>query len=112
MPLSLSFKSDVFEVETLDLEGHTEQIVRGGRNLFPLLPKAFEGVKQIGVIGWGSQGPAQAQNLREALEGTGIKVKVGLRSGSSSMKAAREAGFTEENGTLGDMFDVVAESDM
>ena len=42
MPLSLSFKSNVFEVETLDLEGHTEQIVRGGRHLFPLLPRAFE----------------------------------------------------------------------
>lgn len=29
--------------------------MRGGRNLFPLLPDAFKGVKQIGVIGWGSQ---------------------------------------------------------
>ncbi|KAJ0800357.1 putative ketol-acid reductoisomerase (NADP(+)) [Helianthus annuus] len=25
------------------------------------------GVKQIGVIGWGSQAPAQAQNLRNSL---------------------------------------------
>jgi hypothetical protein len=32
-----------------------QYIVRGGRNLFPLLPEAFKGVKQIGVIGWGSQ---------------------------------------------------------
>lgn len=30
-------------------------IVRGGRDLFHLLPDAFKGVKQIGVIGWGSQ---------------------------------------------------------
>ena len=30
-------------------------IVRGGRNLFPLLPEAFKGIKQIGVLGWGSQ---------------------------------------------------------
>ncbi|KAI4990439.1 hypothetical protein ZWY2020_038802 [Hordeum vulgare] len=37
------------------------------RNLFPLLQEAFKGVKQIGVIGWGSQGPAQAQNLRDSL---------------------------------------------
>ncbi|KAE8805254.1 ketol-acid reductoisomerase, chloroplastic [Hordeum vulgare] len=44
-----------------------QYIVRGGRNLFPLLPEAFKGVKQIGVIGWGSQGPAQAQNLRDSL---------------------------------------------
>src|SRR4051812_16990303 len=112
MPLSLSFKSDVFEVETLDLEGHTEQIVRGGRHLFPLLQKAFEGIKQIGVIGWGSQGPAQAQNLRDSLEGSGIIVKVGLRPGSSSMQMARDAGFTEDNGTLGEMFAVIRESDL
>ena len=88
----------------------TEYVVAGGRHLFPLLPKAFAGVKQIGVIGWGSQGPAQAQNLRDSLEGTGIKVKVGLRPGSSSMAEARKAGFSEENGTLGEMFEVVRES--
>lgn len=29
--------------------------MRGGRNLFKLLPDAFKGIKQIGVIGWGSQ---------------------------------------------------------
>lgn len=32
-----------------------QYIVRGGRNLFKLLPDAFKGIKQIGVIGWGSQ---------------------------------------------------------
>ncbi len=112
MPLELSFTSKVFDVETLDLNGRKEQIVKGGRHLFPLLPKAFEGISQIGVIGWGSQGPAQAQNLRDSLEGTGIKVKVGLRPGSSSMGEAKEAGFREEDGTLGEMFAVVRESDL
>src|SRR4051812_2203916 len=105
MPISLNFTSKVFDVETIDLVGHKEQIVKGGRHLFPLLPKAFEGIKQIGVIGWGSQGPAQAQNLRDSLEGTGIKVKIGLRPGSESMAEAREAGFTEDDGTLGEMFE-------
>jgi ketol-acid reductoisomerase len=112
MPLSLSFKSNVFQVDTIDLEGVKEQIVKGGRHLFPLLPKAFQGVQQIGVIGWGSQGPAQAQNLRDSLEGSGIRVKVGLRPGSGSMDEAREAGFSEENGTLGEMFEVIRESDL
>ena len=112
MALSLSFTSKVFDVDTIELEGVTEQIVKGGRHLFPLLPKAFEGIKQIGVIGWGSQGPAQAQNLRDSLEGSGIVVKVGLRPGSSSMDEAREAGFSEQNGTLGEMFEVVRESDL
>jgi ketol-acid reductoisomerase len=108
----MSFTSRVFQVETIDLNGRSEQIVRGGRHLFPLLPRAFEGVRQIGVIGWGSQGPAQAQNLRDSLAGTDIRVKVGLRPGSASAQAAREAGFSEENRTLGDMFEVVRESDL
>src|SRR5882672_7052507 len=112
MAESLVFSSRVFKVDTVKMADRTEQIVKGGRNLFPLLSKAFAGVKQIGVIGWGSQGPAQAQNLRESLAGTGIKVKVGLRAGSSSMAEARKADFTEENGTLGEMFAVIKESDI
>src|SRR5262245_66516534 len=107
MSQSLGFTSKVFTVDTVKMGDRTEQMVKGGRHLVPLLPKAFAGVKQIGVIGWGSQGPAQAQNLRESLEGTGIKVKVGLRPGSSSAAAAAKAGFTEENGTFGEMFQVV-----
>jgi ketol-acid reductoisomerase len=112
MQKPLSFSSKVFNVEKLDLGTSSEQIVKGGRNLFPLLPKAFAGIRQIGVIGWGSQGPAQAQNLRESLSGTDIRVKVGLRRGSSSAKQAEAAGFSEKNGTLGDMFDVARESEL
>jgi ketol-acid reductoisomerase len=112
MAESLVFSSKVFKVDTIKVADRTEQIVKGGRHLFPLLPKAFAGVKQIGVIGWGSQGPAQAQNLRDSLEGTGIKVKVGLRAGSESMAEARKAGFDEKDGTLGEMFAVVRESDI
>jgi ketol-acid reductoisomerase len=112
MSESLSFSSKIFSVDTVKMSDRTEQIVKGGRHLFPLLPKAFAGIKQVGVIGWGSQGPAQAQNLRDSLAGTGIRVKVGLRGGSDSMAAARAAGFTEQDGTLGEMFAVVKESDM
>jgi ketol-acid reductoisomerase len=111
MAMELDFETDVFEKEIIEVAGQKEAIVRGGRHLLPLLPKALDGVRQIGVIGWGSQGPAQAQNLRDSLEGTGITVKVGLREGSSSMDDAREAGFTEEAGTLGEMFEVIRESD-
>lgn len=108
----MDFTSKVFEKELITLSGRNEYIVRGGRNLFPLLPKAFEGVKQIGFIGWGSQGPAQAQNLRDSLEGSDIVVKVGLRKGSSSVPKAEEAGFTSKNGTLGEMFEVISTSDI
>jgi ketol-acid reductoisomerase len=110
--MKLDFTSRIFEKEAIELSGDTEYIVRGGRHLFPLLPKAFAGVETIGVIGWGSQGPAQAQNLRDSLEGTGITVKVGLRSGSSSWSKAEKAGFTEASGTLGEMMSVIGESDL
>ncbi len=110
--LSLNFSSKLFQIDTIELHGTKEQIVKGGRHLLPLLPKAFAGIKQIGVIGWGSQGPAQAQNLRDSLEGTGIRVKVGLRAGSKSAAEAAKAGFTAETGTQGEMLDVVRESDL
>lgn len=106
------FTSKVFPTEVIRLADTEERIVRGGRDKFSLLPQAFEGIRQIGVIGWGSQGPAQAQNLRDSLEGTGIRVKVGLRTGSRSMESARQVGFTEENGTLGEVYDVIHESDL
>ncbi|SDP36077.1 ketol-acid reductoisomerase [Actinacidiphila guanduensis] len=108
---TLDFESTVFDKEYVTFAGRREAIVRGGRHLFERLPAAFEGVRQLGVIGWGSQGPAQAQNLRDSL-GDAVKVVVGLRSGSSSLDAARAAGFTEEDGTLGEMYEVIAASDM
>ncbi|MBU0479492.1 MAG: ketol-acid reductoisomerase [Proteobacteria bacterium] len=110
--MGLTFKTEVFDTEIIKLAETEEMVVVGGRDKFPLLPKAFAGIKQIGVIGWGSQGPAQAQNLRDSLEGTSVRVKIGLREGSSSMAAAREAGFTEKNNTLGEMYQVIRESDM
>jgi ketol-acid reductoisomerase len=113
MARTQDFESKIFKKDALKLpNGEVEYVVRGGRDLFPLLPKAFEGIKQIGVIGWGSQGPAQAQNLRDSLEGTNIKVKVGLQKGSQSVKLAEEAGFSASNGTLGEMYDVIKESDL
>ena len=86
----MAFNSKVFQKEKSS-SAAKRRIVRGGRHLFPLLPKAFDGIKQIGVIGWGSQGPAQAQNLRDSLAGTGIKVKVGLRDGLVVGQRRREA---------------------
>ncbi|WKD57799.1 Ketol-acid reductoisomerase [Corynebacterium capitovis DSM 44611] len=45
--------------------------------------------KKVAVIGYGSQGHAHAQNLRES----GVEVVIGLREGSKSASKAREAGF-------------------
>ncbi|MEV0172208.1 ketol-acid reductoisomerase [Streptomyces sp. NPDC050803] len=106
------YTSRVFPLETMDVPGGTETVLRGGRHLFPLLPKAFAGVHRIGVLGWGPQGRAQARNLRDSLAGTGIRVAVGLRPGSPSAADARAHGFTEDDGTLGDWLTVAAESDL
>lgn len=111
---SADFQTAHFKKEAIHLAGITEYIVRGGRDVFSELPAAFKSIKQVGVIGWGSQGPAQAQNLRDSFADAGVDtvVKVGLRKGSRSMEEAARAGFTEENGTLGEMYEVISESDM
>ena len=102
----------VFPVTRINLSGTTEEVVVGGRDKFSLLPAAFAGVNTIGVIGWGSQGPAQAQNLRDSLSDTGIRVKVGLQAGSTSFEKAKAVGFAIANGTAGEMYEVIAESDL
>jgi len=109
-----AFSSEIFTAEEVNFADTTETIVKGGRNLFPLLPKAFEGISNIGVIGWGSQAPAQAQNLKDSLNecGADIKVTIGLREGSSSFEEAKAVGFSEEDGTLGEMYDVISKSDL
>ncbi|KFM23718.1 Ketol-acid reductoisomerase, chloroplastic [Auxenochlorella protothecoides] len=107
------YNTKVFEKELLTFAGSEEYIYRGGRDKFSKLPEAFAGIKQIGVIGWGSQAPAQAQNLKESLAEAGMdtKVVIGLRKGSPSESEARAVGFTEEAGTLGEVFDVISSSD-
>ncbi|GKY95796.1 hypothetical protein MPSEU_000540300 [Mayamaea pseudoterrestris] len=112
--LDMAFASDVFKTQEVKFADTTETIVKGGRDLFPLLPKAFEGISKIGVIGWGSQAPAQAQNLRDSLSESGTEaiVSIGLREGSASFDEARQCGFNEDKGTLGEMFSVIKDSDL
>ena len=57
--MKLNLESSIFQKELISVGDAEEYIVRGGRDLFPLLPKALDAIKQIGVIGWSSQGPAQ-----------------------------------------------------
>src|SRR5438445_4064640 len=105
-------ESSGFRVESMEVPGGTEAIVRGGRNLFALLPDALHGVERIGVLGWGPQGRAQALNLWDSLAGTGISVAVGLRPGSRSADDARRNGFSEDDGTLGDWLEVAASAEL
>lgn len=106
-------RSSVFPLTELHMPSNSiEQILKGGRDKFPLLSKGFGNIKQIACIGWGSQGPAQFCNLRDSLKGTDIKITVGLRKNSSSWKKAEKEGFSVADGTLGEMFEVIRESDM
>lgn len=95
----------------IQFPGATEEIVVGGRDKFKLLGLALAGVKQIGVLGYASQGRAQAMNLCDSLKEYGIKVVVGLRKGSLSFAEAAKDGFKVENGTAGEMIKVARESD-
>lgn len=107
------FDTKVFKKEPLNLNDTTEYIVRGGRDIFDRLPQAFSSVKEVAVIGWGSQGPAQAQNLRDSFKDAGVdaRVAIGLRAGSSSFKQAQAAGFSESDGTLGEMYEMIKRAD-
>ncbi|KAJ8483538.1 hypothetical protein OPV22_016023 [Ensete ventricosum] len=103
-PPSLDFETSVFNKEKITLAGHVEYIVKGGRDLFYLLPDAFKGIKQIGVIGWGSQVKCPCTSTE--FQGSTCSGKV------RHCGQARAAGFTEENGTLGDICETVAGSDL
>ena len=109
-----AFTTSIFETTQVQLGKEKETIVKGGRDKYELVTKAFEGIKNIGVIGWGSQAPAQAQNLRDTLNeiGADIKVSIGLRKDSSSWEQALSQGFSPEEGNLGEMFSVIGESDL
>lgn len=112
--LASNFDTKAFSKEQIKLGDTEEFIVRGGRDVFSSLPAAFKSVKKVGVIGWGTQGPAQSQNLRDSFADAGVdaKVTVGLRPGSASFAQAEKAGFSKADGTLGDMYDVIADSDL
>ena len=58
-------------------------------------PRALRG-KTIAVIGYGSQGHAHAQNLRDS----GHDVVVGLQAGSKSWAKAEEDGFSQCAGVV------------
>lgn len=95
------------------MSGTTEYVVEGGTHLYPACSDAMvaSGIKKIGVIGWGSQAPAQAQNLADTLGDT-VQVTIGLREGSKSFKDAEAVGFSKEKGTLGEMYEVMRNSDL
>ena len=82
----LDFNTKCFNKELVTFAGLDEYIVRGGRDKFPALKEAFKAIKTVGVIGWGSQAPAQAQNLMDSFAASGMDVKVGHQHGHACMQ--------------------------
>ena len=84
----LDFNTKVWQKEQVTFAGTDEFIYRGGRDKLSALPDAWKGIKTVGVIGWGSQAPAQAQNIRDSLEAAGMKdVKVSRWEGRRGGRA-------------------------
>ena len=110
---SRNLNSSIFEIEKLTLNNKTENIIKGGHHKLHLIESGFQGIKQIGIIGWGSQAPSQYQNINDSLRliNSNIKVKVGLRENSKSYNnVLNTKGVNECN--IGEMYDVINESDM
>ncbi|MEE9120930.1 MAG: ketol-acid reductoisomerase [Syntrophobacteria bacterium] len=67
--------------------------------------------KKVAIIGYGSQGHAQAQNLRDS----GLDVIVGQRTGSPNYELAKEHGFepitASEASNLADVVQILAQDD-
>jgi len=114
LSMQFDFDTKFFPKDPVNMAGTTEYVVKGGTHLYPKVAEVFKsrGIQKIGVIGWGSQAPAQAQNLAETIEGSGISVKIGLRKDSKSFKDAEAVGFSVAKGTLGEMYEVIKESDL
>ncbi|HVA11333.1 MAG TPA: ketol-acid reductoisomerase [Candidatus Dormibacteraeota bacterium] len=103
-PEANTFTSELFAplLREVEIAGTTETVMYGGDRNFDFLAQSIGNIGNVAVIGWSSQGPAQAQNLRDSLAeaGTDTKVVVGLREGSTSRAKAEAVGFNEEDGTL------------
>ncbi len=89
-------------LQTIELPDGEETVLDGGERDFGLLVEPFQGIGKLAVVGYSSQGPAHAQNLRDSFEAGGVptQVVVALRKDSPTRERARRDGFTEENGTL------------
>ncbi|HEY4963177.1 MAG TPA: hypothetical protein VIH90_00585 [Candidatus Saccharimonadales bacterium] len=111
-----TFESEAFNdlLRTVQIAGTTETVMYGGDRNFEPLGEVFGDVAQLAVIGWSSQGPAQAQNLRDSFRSAGLdtKVVVGLRNGSASRAKAEAVGFSLADGSLTTVEDAISHSRM
>lgn len=105
--------SSTYNIISKTIGDRKENIMLGYQHNFSLLNKGFEGIKQIGIIGWGSQGPSQALNIYDSLKcaQSDIKIRIGLRKDSKSIQKVLDTGvFKKED--IGEIKEVLNESDM
>lgn len=99
-----TFESQQFSdlLRAVEVPGGIETVVETNRrfDLMGHVARQLDG--PIAVIGYASQGPAHANNLRTSLKASGVDlpVQVALREGSATRELAIADGFTEKDGTL------------
>ncbi|KAJ0896969.1 putative ketol-acid reductoisomerase (NADP(+)) [Helianthus annuus] len=109
--------------ESLTEEGKKEFLTAYSASYYPCMDILYEWyedlvagseIRSVVFAGRRFYGPAQAQNLRDSLAEakSDIVVQIGLRKDSRSFNEARAAGFSEESGTLGDIYETISGSDL
>ena len=74
--LKVENPNDPCSTQSLSINNTTENIIRGGKEQYHLLERGFSDIKQIGIIGWGSQAPSQVQNLNDTLRSINSDIKI------------------------------------
>ncbi|KAL2549966.1 ketol-acid reductoisomerase [Forsythia ovata] len=89
--------------------GHLSDLISQLQELMKTINDAETSPRKYDGAQLSAQGPAEAQNLRDSLAEakSDIVVKIGLRKGSRSFTETRATRFTEENGTLGDIWETL-----
>ena len=105
-----NFSTKIFKTSRLDFYNRSEKIVKNTKENFNLIEDGFRNINSIGVIGWGSQAPAQTLNLKDSLKNTYINIKVGVRENSHSISNIKKSGIKENN--IGNIDNIVKDSDL
>jgi len=106
------FGTNTFITNQIVLNNRTETIIKNSIINKSKIEEGFKDIQSIGIIGWGSQASAQTLNIIDSLKDTYIDVRVGLRENSTSINDVKKNGLTFKNDKLGEMYDVVAKSDL
>ena len=63
-----SFSTKTFITKNIDLYNRPETIIKNTSQNKSKIEEGFKGINSIGIIGWGSQAPAQTLNIIDSLK--------------------------------------------